>query len=221
MDYDLLAAFDHPGVDPIAQAQAANLLSQQAQIRPPTLTGGAGIAEGRQEYISPQAPYVNPVNYAEQGGYPSNNQIAMDAFAAAQAAQQSQRTMGFEGSGMGGSLPETREPQRQVERYRAIRGGPVPMRFEDGSQTRYPGVGAQVRYPEGMTAYTNMAGNIIPPETFQSRWQDWQREYQAREAYRRASRMAAFTAPYSGFNPNAQLDPSQVGDARQFRRPMK
>jgi hypothetical protein len=89
MNEDLLAAFDHQGVDPIAQAQAAALLSQQSQIRPPTLQGGAGIAQGRQEYFSPQAPYVNPVTYAEQQQGPSNNQIAQDAFAAARAMQMS------------------------------------------------------------------------------------------------------------------------------------
>jgi len=114
MNYDLLAAFDHPGVDPAAQQQAANLLSQQSQIQPPSLAGGAGLAEGRQEYISPQAPYVNPVNYAEAGGYPSNNQIAMDAFAAAQALQQQGRTTGFEASGVGGYLPGMNEPQAQA-----------------------------------------------------------------------------------------------------------
>ena len=90
MDYDLLSQFDHTNADPIAQAQAAALLSQQSQIQPPSFQGGAGIAQGRPETITYDfntqtvAPYVNPTNYVAAGG---NNQIAQDAFAAARALQ--------------------------------------------------------------------------------------------------------------------------------------
>lgn len=216
MNYDLLAAFDHQGVDPIAQAQAASLLSQQSQIRPPTFEGGAGIAQGRQEYISPQAPYVNPVNYAEQGGYRSNNQIAQDAFAAAQELQQQGRTTGFEVSGVGGNQPEVQEPQAQA----------IYRRFGNSGVADYArGVGAAIRTPFGFAnpsgspyAPVNMAGNVIPESVFQSRWQQWADEQMARENYRRMSRMVPFLAQYTGFNPTQQLDPSQVGDARRWRR---
>ena len=224
MNYDLLAAFDHPGVDPAAQQQAANLLSQQSQIQPPSLAGGAGLAEGRQEYISPQAPYVNPVNYAEAGGYPSNNQIAMDAFAAAQALQQQGRTTGFEASGVGGYLPGMNEPQAQA----------VLRRFGNRNLEQYaPGVGALIRTPYGFAnpsgspyAPVNMAGNVIPEETFSQRWQAWADEQMAREAYRRMSNQIARNRMindlqvrnYRNFNPNAQLDQSQVDNRQRWRR---
>jgi hypothetical protein len=63
-DTSLLAAFDHPGVDPAAQQQAANLLSQQPyqpqSISPPSLPG-AGLSEPRPQTVTQGAPYYDPI----------------------------------------------------------------------------------------------------------------------------------------------------------------
>jgi hypothetical protein len=63
-DTSLLAAFDHPGVDPAAQQQAANLLSQQSyqpqSITPPSLPG-AGLSEPRPQTVTQGAPYYDPI----------------------------------------------------------------------------------------------------------------------------------------------------------------
>jgi hypothetical protein len=63
-DTSLLAAFDHPGVDPAAQQQAANLLSQQSyqpqSISPPSLPG-AGLSEPRPQTVTQGAPYYDPI----------------------------------------------------------------------------------------------------------------------------------------------------------------
>ena len=225
MDYDLLSQFDHAGVDPIAQAQAAALLSQQSQIRPPSLPG-AGIAEGREEYISPQAPYANPVNYAQQQQGPSNNQIAMDAFAAAQELQRQGRTVGFEASGVGGNLPPTEEPQRTVYNRNVGYGRFQPAYFEDGSRMLYPGVGAEVRRgefgfanPNGSNLMpTNMAGNYVDPHEFERRRNEQSIANAARAFWRYNTGLPPLEGTFNRFNPNAQLDNSQVQDSRRWRR---
>ena len=76
-DTSLLAAFDVPDVDPAAQQQAANLLSQQAyqpqSISPPSFTGGGGLAESRPQTVTQGAPYYDPIAI-HQGAAPVNYQ---------------------------------------------------------------------------------------------------------------------------------------------------
>jgi len=73
-DTSLLAAFDVPGVDPAAQQQAANLLSQQPNyqnsITPPSLPG-AGLSEPRPQTVTQGAPYYDPIAI-HQGTAPVN-----------------------------------------------------------------------------------------------------------------------------------------------------
>jgi len=78
-DTSLLAAFDVPGVDPAAQQQAANLLSQQAyqpqSISPPSFSGGGGLAESRPQTVTQGAPYYDPIAI-HQGAAPVNYQYS-------------------------------------------------------------------------------------------------------------------------------------------------
>jgi hypothetical protein len=77
-DTSLLAAFDHPGVDPAAQQQAANLLSQQSyqpqSISPPSLPG-AGLSEPRPQTVTQGAPYYDPIAI-HQGNAPVDYQYS-------------------------------------------------------------------------------------------------------------------------------------------------
>jgi len=74
-DTSLLAAFDVPGVDPAAQQQAANLLSQQSyqpqSISPPSFSGGGGLAGSRPQTVTAGAPYYDPIAIY-QGSAPVN-----------------------------------------------------------------------------------------------------------------------------------------------------
>lgn len=226
MDYDLLAAFDHPGVDPLAQQQAAQLLSPQSQIQPPTFTGGAGMAEGRPQTNVGGGYYAaDPLTSYQQASGPSNTDIAMAAWEAARQ-QQMQNATPTEIPFM--EVP-VQNPQRTVYNRNIELGRFAPTSFEDGSQAYYPGVGAETRSRYGYgwanpngdqyaPRPTNMAGNYVDPFEFEQRRRTQIAENRARARWREVTNMAPFIHPYEGFREDAQLSPWQVVDTRRWRR---